>query len=137
MGNANHADGKGIVVANAKSLLRNILDSADEAIQKGGIAATLRFGHDGNVIPLVALMQIENCNVAVDDPYEVYKVWSDFKVVPMAANVQIAFFRNEKEVRMIFWLRFCIMSMKYIFRYRPTSFLSINGAMWRVTTGTY
>lgn len=96
VGNANHADGKGIVVANAKSLLRNILDSADEAIRKGGIAATLRFGHDGNVIPLVALMQIENCNVAVSDPYEVYKVWSDFKVVPMAANVQIIFFRNEK-----------------------------------------
>lgn len=101
VGNANHADGKGIVVANAKSLLRNILDSADEAIRKGGIAATLRFGHDGNVIPLVALMQIENCNVAVNDPYEVYKVWSDFKVVPMAANVQIIFsgMRNP----MIFW----------------------------------
>lgn len=96
VGNANHADGKGIVVANAKSLLRNILDSADEAITKGGIAATLRFGHDGNVIPLVALMQIENCHVAVSDPYEVYKVWSDFKVVPMAANVQIVFFRNAK-----------------------------------------
>jgi len=96
VGNANHANGKGIVVANAKSLLRNILDSADEAIQEGGIAATLRFGHDGNVIPLVALMRIENCNVAVSDPYEVYKVWSDFKVVPMAANVQIIFFRNEK-----------------------------------------
>ncbi len=96
VGNANHADGKGIVVANAKSLLRNILDSADEAIRQGGIAATLRFGHDGNVIPLVALLHIENCNVAVSDPAEVYKVWSDFKVVPMAANVQIVFFRNEK-----------------------------------------
>lgn len=96
VGNANHADGKGVVVANAKSLLRNILDSADEAIRQGGIAATLRFGHDGNVIPLVALLQIENCNVAVSDPAEVYKVWSDFKVVPMAANVQIVFFRNEK-----------------------------------------
>ena len=95
VGNANHADGKGIVVANAKSLLRNILDSADEAIRQGGIAATLRFGHDGNVIPLVALLHIENCNVAVSDPAEVYKVWSDFKVVPMAANVQIVFFRNE------------------------------------------
>lgn len=96
VGNANHADGKGIVVANAKPLLQNILDSADEAIRKGGIAATLRFGHDGNVIPLVALMQIENSNVAVSDPAEVYKVWSDFKIVPMAANVQIVFFRNEK-----------------------------------------
>ena len=48
------------------------------------------------MISLVALMQIENCNVAVDNPYEVYKVWSDFKVAPMAANVQIVFFRNEK-----------------------------------------
>ena len=36
------------------------------------------------MIPLVALMQIENCNVAVSDPYEVYKVWSDFKVVPLS-----------------------------------------------------
>lgn len=96
VGNANHADGKGIVMANAKSLLRNILDTADEAIRKGGIAATLRFGHDGNVIPLVALMGIEKGNVAVNDPEEVYKVWSDFKIVPMAANVQLVFFRNEK-----------------------------------------
>ncbi|RRD89356.1 histidine-type phosphatase [Bacteroides heparinolyticus] len=96
VGNANHAEGKGIVVANAKSLLQNMLDSADEAIRQKGIAATLRFGHDGNVIPLAALMHIENCNVAVSDPYEVYKVWSDFKVVPMAANIQMVFFRNEK-----------------------------------------
>lgn len=96
VGNANHAAGNGIVVANAKSLLRNILDSAGEAIRKGGIAATLRFGHDGNVIPLAALMQIENTYAAVSDPYEVYKVWSDFKVVPMAANIQLVFFRKEK-----------------------------------------
>lgn len=96
VGNANHAGGKGIVVANAKSLLRNILDSADEAIRKGGIAATLRFGHDGNVIPLAALMQIETSGVAVSDPYEVYKVWSDFKIVPMAANIQLVFFRKDK-----------------------------------------
>lgn len=48
------------------------------------------------MIPLVALMQIEDCNVAVSNPSEVYKVWSDFKIVPMAANVQIVFFRNEK-----------------------------------------
>lgn len=94
--NANHADSKGLVVANAKPLLRNILDSADEAIHEGGTAATLRFGHDGNVIPLVALMQIENYNVSVSDPYEVYKVWCNFKVVPMAANVQMVFYRKEK-----------------------------------------
>lgn len=96
VGNANHADGKGIVVANARALLRNILDSADEAIRQGGIAATLRFGHDGNVIPLLAIMGIEDFNVSVSRPEEVYKVWCDFKAVPMAANVQIIFFRNAK-----------------------------------------
>ena len=97
VGNANHADGNGIVVANAQSLLRNILDSADEAIRDGGIAATLRFGHDGNVIPLLALLQIEDFNVAVSRPEEVYRVWCDFKAVPMAANVQIVFFRNQQD----------------------------------------
>ena len=102
--------------------------------RKGGIAATLRFGHDGNVIPLVALMQIENCNVAVDDPYEVYKVWSDFKVVPMAANVQIAFFRNEKGSADDILVKILHNEHEVHIRYRPTSFLSINGAMWRVTT---
>lgn len=96
VGDANHAAGKGIVPANAKALLRNILDSADEAISQGGTAATLRFGHDGNVIPLLALMQIENFNVSVSRPEEVYTVWCDFKAVPMAANLQIIFFRNPK-----------------------------------------
>ncbi len=95
-GDANHAGGNGIVMANAKPLLQNILDSANDAIRNGGTAATLRFGHDGNVIPLVALMHIENLAVAASDPYQLYKVWSDFKVVPMAGNVQIIFFRNEK-----------------------------------------
>lgn len=96
VGDANHAAGKGLVVANAKPLLKNILDSADEAIRKGGMAATLRFGHDGNIIPLLALMQIENYGVSVSDPYEVYKVWSDFKVVPMAGNLQLIYFKKKK-----------------------------------------
>lgn len=95
VGNANHADGNGIVVANAKNLLKNIISSADEAITNGDIAATLRFGHDGNVIPLLAIMQIESFNVSVSKPEEVYKVWSDFKAVPMAANVQMIFYKNK------------------------------------------
>lgn len=95
VGNANHADGNGIVVANAKALLRNILESADQAIQDPGIAATLRFGHDGNVIPLAAILRLNDCNVAVNNPEEVYKVWSDYKIVPMAGNIQIIFYKNK------------------------------------------
>lgn len=95
MGNANPLASNGIVMANAKSLVENILESADAAIKDRSIAATLRFGHDGNVIPLLALLQIENFDVAVAGPAEVYKHWCDFKATPMASNVQIAFFENK------------------------------------------
>ena len=97
MGNANPLASNGIVMANAKSLVENILESADAAIKDRSIAATLRFGHDGNVIPLLALLQIENFDVAVAGPAEVYKHWCDFKATPMASNVQIVFFENKAE----------------------------------------
>ncbi len=95
-GNANHADSKGQVVASSKSLVQNILQSADEAIADNSIAATLRFGHDGNIIPLLALMRIESFDAAVSRPEECFKVWSDFKASPMAANLQMIFFRNNR-----------------------------------------
>lgn len=95
MGNANPLASNGIVMANAKSLVENILESADAAIKDRSIAATLRFGHDGNVIPLLALLQIENFDVTVAGPAEVYKHWCDFKATPMASNVQIVFFENK------------------------------------------
>lgn len=103
-GNANHAAGKGIVIANVKPLLKNILESAEEVIRRNGKGATLRFGHDGNVIPLAGILRIGNCNVAVSDPYELYKVWSDFKIVPMAGNIQLVFFRKGQDVLVKFML---------------------------------
>ena len=93
--NANPLASKGIVMANAKSLVENIIESADSAMKNRSIAATLRFGHDGNVIPLLALLQIENFDVAVAGPAEVYKHWCDFKATPMASNVQLVFFENK------------------------------------------
>lgn len=96
IGNANHPDGNGLVTDNAKALLRNILECADEAIANRRAGATLRFGHDGNIIPLLALMRIENFNVEERDPYNLYKVWCDFKVSPMAANLQIVFYTKKK-----------------------------------------
>lgn len=93
--NANPLASKDLVMANAKTLVENIIESADSAMKNRSIAATLRFGHDGNVIPLLALLQIENFDVAVAGPAEVYKHWCDFKATPMAANVQLVFFENK------------------------------------------
>lgn len=94
IGNANPAMSNGLVMANAYTLVENIIDCADKAIKDNSIAADLRFGHDGNVIPLLALLQIDGFDASVRKPEEVYKSWSDFKAAPMAANVQIVFYRN-------------------------------------------
>lgn len=89
--------GKDIVQNTFKPLLRNILDSADEAINNNAVAATLRFGHDGNITPLTGILELENCANEETDPAKFYQVWSDFKIAPMAANVQIVFYRNTKK----------------------------------------
>ena len=85
----------GIMTASARSLLENILDSADEAIRSGTHTATLRFGHDGNIILLVALLQLGDMWKAETDPDKFYRAWCNFKVTPMAANVQLVFFRKK------------------------------------------
>lgn len=110
--NGTSAWGKDIILNTFKPLLKNILDSADEAIKDNSIAATLRFGHDGNLAPLTGILELENCANVESDPSKFYQAWSDFKIAPMAGNVQIVFFRkkgsddvlvkflhNEKEVR--------------------------------------
>lgn len=91
---SNYAGNKGLVLANAKPLLRNILSSAEEAISKPEPSVTLRFGHDGNLIPLAGILRMENCYNSVEDPNEFYKNFSDYKIAPMAGNIQIIFFRK-------------------------------------------
>lgn len=93
--NASYPRSQGVNVDNAKNLLRNIVETADEYINNGKVGATLRFGHDGNITPLAALMQFDGFHGYENDPAEVYKVWSNFKISPMAANLQIIFYRND------------------------------------------
>ena len=95
--NANPAMNQGLTMANASTLVENILDCADKAIEGNGTVADLRFGHDGNVIPLLALLQVNGYDAAVWGPEDLYKHWTDFKVTPMAANLQIVFYKNSKD----------------------------------------
>ena len=90
----NYPGNKGLVVGNASNLLRNIIESADEAIASGGNSATLRFGHDGNLIPLSAILKLEGCTGETEIPEDIYKVFSTFKISPMAGNIQMIFFRK-------------------------------------------
>lgn len=97
---AEHADyipAKGVHIQNAANLLNNIIDTAEEAMAMDRPSAALRFGHDGNIVPLAALMSLEGCDGRIESPDDVYKGWCDWKVTPMAANIQMIFFRNDNQ----------------------------------------
>lgn len=76
------------------ALMKNILDTADSIIQTGGSGATLRFGHDAVVLPLSYILKLNQSRNASDDLDNLYKQFSNFKVIPMAANIQIIFYRK-------------------------------------------
>lgn len=95
-GDGNYPLSEGLIIRNAVPLLRNIIESADAAIADDNVAATLRFGHDGNLIPLVALMHLEGCDGEESDPDRFDEAFSTWKIAPMAGNMQMIFFRDPK-----------------------------------------
>lgn len=78
-------------------LLKNIIQDADAAIQEGNVSAHLRFGHDTALLPLTGLMALQGCRDEVSDLDEVMHYWTEYKIIPMAANIQLIFYRSKKD----------------------------------------
>lgn len=95
--NSSYPRSLGVNVDNAKNLLSNIIETADQYIAEDRHGATLRFGHDGNITPLVALMQLDGFYGYENNPAEVCNVWAGYKVSPMASNLQMIFYRNDSD----------------------------------------
>ncbi len=91
--NSNPPSANGLLLSNSRPQLKNMLESAQQKIRDGKRGADLRFGHDGNLIPLAGLLNLENCYGSEADPYKLHEVYADFKIAPMAGNVQLVFFR--------------------------------------------
>lgn len=83
----------GIPASSATSLLRNILESADQALATDTVSATLRFGHDSNLLRLLNLMHIHNAANSEADTSLFWTVWQECILSPMAANLQLIFYR--------------------------------------------
>lgn len=92
---SNYKLNNGMMLDNAKPQLRNIVETADSYISGDKRGASLRFGHDGNLIPLAGVMGLKDCYNSVENPDDFYKAFSDFKLAPMAGNIQMVFFRNK------------------------------------------
>lgn len=88
-------EGDGAGPQSAASLLRHILDDADAAVAGNAPAATLRFGHDTNLLRLLALMGIDGAEARSADPESYWRLWQEFDLSPMAANLQMVFYRNK------------------------------------------
>ena len=73
----------------------SIVSVADRVIRTGGPALTLRFSHDSSVLPLTYLMGFKEAMGADTDIENLYKKISVDKLIPMAANIQLVFYRKE------------------------------------------
>ncbi|MCH7402704.1 histidine phosphatase family protein [Belliella kenyensis] len=93
----NAAINGGMMMENAMPLLNDILNKAENVISNGQVGASFRFGHDGNIVPLAMLLHIQGTYNSVANPQDYANFWNDFKVAPMAANIQIVFYRHPEE----------------------------------------
>ena len=75
------------------NLLHNIINTADTVSQ---VQATLRFGHEVCVMPLACLLEMGDCGKSYDnlDSLDVY--WRNYRIFPMACNIQLVFYRPKK-----------------------------------------
>jgi hypothetical protein len=77
-------------------LLKDIFNRADDAMRQGSTAADFRFGHDTGLIPLAALLRLDNCFAEETEIEKAGEAFKTFWVSPMAANLQFVFFKNER-----------------------------------------
>lgn len=107
----------GLTPFSQANLLENFLQTADTCLiqenaefmkeENGGSGiiidrefhgATLRFGHEVVVMPMAALLELGDCypEWPLDDLRNLDKVWANYRIFPMASNIQLIFYRPKK-----------------------------------------
>lgn len=81
-----------------RPLLLDFIDKADAAIKPGSHrAADLRFGHDTSLLPLFALMGVDDPQHRIMPYQQAHNMgWYSFFQIGMAANCQMIFYKNKK-----------------------------------------
>lgn len=80
-------------------ILDEVVDSiiavSDRIAAEGKPMLTLRFSHDSSVLPLAYILGMKEAMGATADLSNLYKHISIDKIIPMAANIQMVFYRND------------------------------------------
>ena len=82
------------VVWCARNLAKDFADRADEALEKPGVCADLRFGHDSTLMPIAGLIGLEGPGNRVPAA-ESWKRCPLWKYLAMASNLQMVFYRKD------------------------------------------
>lgn len=77
-----------------RELLSDIQRKAAEHLETLEPGADLRFGHESMLLPLAALMQINDYGKVFSDMETLSEHWRCYEVFPMAGNIQIVFYKN-------------------------------------------
>lgn len=83
-----------------RNLLRRIIEEADSCIALPEHGATLRYGHETIVLPLACLLGLNGFDQQISDLEQLTEHnWVNYKVFPMAANIQFVFYRKNPQDR--------------------------------------
>lgn len=81
-----------------RNLLRRIINRTDSAIAAGKPGANLRYGHDGILLNAITLMELGGYGREINDLEQLDTLgWHDHDIIPMAGNLQLVFYRNDKD----------------------------------------
>lgn len=86
----------GVMPFSQFNLLTNIIQTADTCLNIGKPQATLRFGHEVCVLPLACLMELDSCGVSIGQLEDLDRHWQNYKIFPMACNIQLIFYKPRK-----------------------------------------
>lgn len=80
-----------------RKLLKNIIESTDTAMMSTRPSVNLRYGHDGILINLITLMEIDDLGKEFSSIEEAEAAGvRTYDLIPMAGNIQLVFYRNEE-----------------------------------------
>lgn len=78
-------------------LLRKMIEEADSCLALERPGATLRYGHEICVLPLAALMELDDCGLVTTDFEHLADRWRVYNIIPMGCNVQLIFYRKNPQ----------------------------------------
>ncbi len=87
----------GLAPYSQSNLLRKIIEESDSCMQYPHPGATLRYAHEVDVMPLACLLELDDCGKQEADLEKVADFWKNYRIFPMACNIQFIFYRKSAQ----------------------------------------